>query len=81
MLVLTRGVDEAIMIGHDVEVMVLEVRGDRVRIGIRAPAAVPVHRKEVYEAIQRENVEAARAAKVPAAVVGDLVRRLPRKEG
>jgi carbon storage regulator len=80
-LVLTRGVDEAIMIGHDVEVKVLEVRGDRVRIGIRAPAAVPVHRKEVYEAIQRENVEAARAAKVPAAVVGDLVRRLPRKEG
>ena len=60
MLVLTRQVNESIMIGDAIELMVVEIRGDKVRLGIRAPMGIPVHRKEIYDAIQRENVEAAR---------------------
>ena len=43
------------MVGDDIEITVVDVRGDKVRLGINAPSEVPVHRKEVYEAIQREN--------------------------
>jgi carbon storage regulator len=46
------------MIGDDVEVTIVDVRGDKVRLGITAPKSIPVHRKEVYEAIQREKKEA-----------------------
>jgi len=59
MLVLSRGPEEGIMIGGDVEVRVLDVRGDRVRLGIVAPAAVAIHRKEIFLSIQRENRAAA----------------------
>ena len=55
MLVLSRQRDEIIMIGDDVEVTIVGIRGDKVRIGITAPTHIPVHRKEVYEAIKREN--------------------------
>jgi carbon storage regulator len=58
MLVLTRKVHQSIVIGDDVEVVVLEVRGEQVRLGIKAPKNVSVHRKEVYEQIQGENVSA-----------------------
>jgi carbon storage regulator len=58
MLVLSRQRDETIMIGDDIEITVVDIRGDKVRLGITAPASVPVHRKEVYEAIKRENREA-----------------------
>lgn len=61
MLVLSRGCEETIMIGDDVEVTVLDIRGDKVRLGIRAPSKVPVHRKEVYLAIREENARAAEA--------------------
>lgn len=54
MLVLTRQVNESIMIGDDIEVMVVDIRDDKVRLGIRAPGCVPVHRLEVHEAIKRE---------------------------
>lgn len=60
MLVLSRQRDETIMIGDDIEITVVDIRGDKVRLGITAPSTVPVHRKEVYEAIQRENREAAK---------------------
>ena len=60
MLVLSRQRDETIMIGDDIEITVVDIRGDKVRLGITAPATVPVHRKEVYEAIQRENRDAAK---------------------
>lgn len=60
MLVLSRQKNEAIMIGDDIEIIVVDMRGDRVRLGISAPRQVPVHRKEVYEAIKRENIEASR---------------------
>jgi carbon storage regulator len=59
MLVLSRQRDETIMIGDDIEITVVDIRGDKVRLGINAPASVPVHRKEVYEAIKRENRDAA----------------------
>ncbi len=54
MLVLSRHRDEQIYIGDDIVVTVLEIRGDKVRLGIEAPQEVAVHRREVYEAIQRE---------------------------
>jgi carbon storage regulator len=60
MLVLSRQRDESIIIGDDVVVTIVDVRGDKVRLGIEAPREVPVHRREVYEAIQRENQQAAR---------------------
>jgi carbon storage regulator len=54
MLVLSRQKDESIIIGDDVEITIVDVRGDKVRLGISAPKNITVHRKEVYEAIQRE---------------------------
>ena len=57
MLVLSRQKDESIMIGDNVEITIVDVRGDKVRLGIIAPREVPVHRREVYEAIQHENNE------------------------
>lgn len=54
MLVLSRKKDEVIMIGDDVVITVVDIRGDKVRLGINAPTEMPVHRQEVYEAIQRE---------------------------
>lgn len=59
MLVLSRQRDETIMIGDQIEITVVDIRGDKVRLGINAPRTIQVHRKEVYEAIQRENAEAA----------------------
>ena len=59
MLVLSRQRDQTIVIGDDVEITVVDIRGDKVRLGINAPPEIPVHRKEVYEAIKRENRAAA----------------------
>jgi carbon storage regulator len=59
MLVLSRQRDEVIKIGDDIEITVVDIRGDKVRLGITAPKEVQVHRKEVYEAIRRENRAAA----------------------
>jgi carbon storage regulator len=54
MLVLSRHRDESIMIGDNIVITVVDVRGDKVRLGIDAPTDIPVHRQEVYDAIQRE---------------------------
>ena len=59
MLVLSRKRDEVIKIGDDIEITVVDIRGDKVRLGITAPREVMVHRKEVYEDIRRENQAAA----------------------
>jgi len=59
MLVLTRKPDQSIMVGADIEIMILEVRGEQVRVGIRAPRAVSIHRKEVFDQIREENRSAA----------------------
>lgn len=61
MLVLSRWTGETVMIGDDIRIAIVEVRGDKVRLGISAPTDVPVHRLEVYEAIQRERPIAAEA--------------------
>jgi carbon storage regulator len=57
MLVLTRKIGQSIVIGDEIEVVVLEVRGEQVRVGIRAPKSVSVHRKEIYEQIQTDGTE------------------------
>ena len=62
MLVLSRQRDESIMIGDNIVVTIVDIRGDKVRLGINAPSEIPVHRQEVYEAIQRENIRAASLA-------------------
>lgn len=54
MLVLSRQRDETIMIGHGIQITVVDIRGDKVRLGVLAPKEIPVHRKEVYDAIVRE---------------------------
>ncbi len=59
MLVLSRQRDETIMIGDDIEITIVDIRGDKVRVGINAPKEISVHRKEVYDAIQQENRRAA----------------------
>lgn len=61
MLVLSRKKNESIVINDDITIVVVEIRGDKVRLGIEAPKEVPVHRNEVYEAIRR-NVEMDRGA-------------------
>jgi carbon storage regulator len=75
MLVLSRQRDETIMIGDDVEITVVDIRGDKVRLGITAPSHIPVHRKEVYEAIKRENRAATKMKPE------DLPPELPSKNG
>jgi carbon storage regulator len=60
MLVLSRQRDESIIIGDNIVITIVDIRGDKVRLGINAPTEIPVHRQEVYEAIQRENLKAAR---------------------
>ncbi len=57
MLVLSRQKDESIMIGDEVEITIVDVRGDKVRLGITAPKHIPVHRREIYDAIQREKAQ------------------------
>ena len=64
MLILTRRVGERLMIGDEVSVTVLGVKGNQVRIGVDAPSHVEIHREEIYDRIQSER----RAAKVPSAV-------------
>lgn len=60
MLVLSRLIDEEIIIGDGIRIVVVDIRGDKVRLGIQAPPEVPVHRREVWEAIQREQELSAR---------------------
>lgn len=59
MLVLSRKKNESIVINDDITIVVVEIRGDKVRLGIEAPKEVPVHRNEVYEAIRRSEANAA----------------------
>lgn len=59
MLALSRRCNESIMLGNDIEVSILEVKGDQVKIGIKAPKSLPIYRKEIYLQIQQSNAEAA----------------------
>ena len=71
MLVLSRQRDETIVIGDDIEITVVDIRGDKVRLGINAPKHISVHRKEVYDAIKREHREGAQG-KADSHPVGDV---------
>lgn len=77
MLILTRRVGENVIVGDDIVISVIEVRGDAVRIGIQAPRSVSVHREEVYRELQRANREAASSSD---AAVGELLTQLPARE-
>lgn len=78
MLVLTRKLEEVIVIGGRVEVHVLGIQGDQVRLGFSAPRDIPIFRKEVFEEIQAENLRAARPTEVD---VGALAGSLRDKSG
>ncbi|MCR2824541.1 carbon storage regulator CsrA [Microbacterium sp. zg.Y909] len=76
MLVLTRRIGERVLIGDDIEVTVLDVKGDSVRIGIQAPRETRINRAEIVAAVERENVSAAQAASDDeSALVRALARR------
>jgi carbon storage regulator len=73
MLVLTRKTGEAIQIGEDIEISVISVKGDQVKLGINAPKNVEIHRKEIYLTIQEENAEASKG-------IDNLFNILPKKQ-
>jgi carbon storage regulator len=77
MLVLTRKSNQSIMIGDDIEVSVLSIMGEKVRVGIQAPRDIPVFRKEVYLEIQQENVAAGHGS--ARAEVDEALKRLSNK--
>ena len=79
MLVLSRQRDESIMIGDNIVVTIVDIRGDKVRLGINAPTEIPVHRQEVYEAIQRENLRSSRMDPSDAQAIGKGMAQLPAK--
>ena len=66
MLALTRKKGESLVINNNIEITVLEIRGDQIKIGIQAPKDVPIYRKEVYMQIQKENAEAFSASSLDA---------------
>ncbi len=73
MLVLSRQRDESVIIGDDIIITIVDIRGEKVRLGITAPAHIPVHRKEIYEAIKREAESGRRGG--PPGVVESLAKR------
>jgi carbon storage regulator len=73
MLILARRINETIMIGDQIEVSVVDIRGDQVKIGIRAPRTVKVYRKEVYQVIQEENLKAVQSVPGPLPRLDSLV--------
>jgi carbon storage regulator len=77
MLVLSRKKGQSIMIGHDIEISIIDVQGEQIRLGINAPRSVTIHRKEVFEEIIQENKQAASTAISP-----DVIRtmRIEKKE-
>ncbi len=81
MLVLSRQRDESIIIGDNIVVTIVDIRGDKVRLGINAPTEIPVHRQEVYEAIQRENLRATRLEPKDTREVGKVTRDSQRPNG
>ena len=66
MLALARKSNESIMLGNDIEITVLEIKGDQVKLGIKAPKSVPIYRMEIYLQIQEENRQAVREVDVEA---------------
>ncbi|HOO37125.1 MAG TPA: carbon storage regulator CsrA [Deltaproteobacteria bacterium] len=73
MLILTRKVGEAISIGDDIQISIVEIKGAQVKLGIQAPKNIEVHREEIYQKIQEENKRAALVSKDALGAVEDLV--------
>ena len=73
MLALSRRVGESIIIGDNVEVMVVSVSGDTVKLGIAAPREIPVNRKEIYELIKQENKKAAQSSQINTSELSKLI--------
>lgn len=73
MLVLSRKINESIMVGNDIEIVIIDIRHDKVRIGITAPRALPVHRLEVFDAINR-------GERKPMPSVNDQLRQIAAEE-
>ncbi|MFP4379830.1 MAG: carbon storage regulator CsrA [Candidatus Sumerlaeia bacterium] len=81
MLILTRKSGETIRIGDDIVISVMEIRGNQVRLGINAPRSVTVHRQEVYEQIQEQNIQAAKVSLSDKALVQGLWQKKGAKAG
>ena len=75
MLVLTRKLNESIMIGDEVEITVVDIKGDSIKLGIDAPRDIKVHRKEIFLAIQRENIDAAKASIEHIGDIGGILKK------
>ncbi|MFH2144977.1 MAG: carbon storage regulator CsrA [Candidatus Omnitrophota bacterium] len=80
MLVLSRKPNESIIIGDDVEVKVVEVRGEQVKLGITAPREIPVHRKEVYESIHNQNINATQSKNANLDNISRLFKKKKKEE-
>lgn len=78
MLVLTRKVNESIIIGDDTEIMVVEIKGDQVKLGVKAPRDITVYRGEIYKEIQKENIEAAKSS-IPKEISGLIKKKTTKK--
>lgn len=75
MLILTRKHNESIMVGDNIEIVVLEIKGDQIKLGVQAPKNVKVYRGEVYKEIQGENKEAANTINANLAEIGKLFNK------
>jgi carbon storage regulator len=75
MLILARRTDESIVIGDEIEVSVVDIKGDQVKLGIQAPRSVKVYRREVFEAIQEENRKAAETATTELPSLDDYIKK------
>jgi carbon storage regulator (csrA) len=80
MLILTRKLGESIKIGDDIKISLIDIKGKYIRIGIEAPRNVSVHREEVYQLIQEQNIEASRHEHEKAAEILDKLQKLVKKK-
>lgn len=74
MLVLARKIGQSIVIGNDIELLVIEVRGEQVRLGIEAPKAIPVNRKELLEQKRAQNAQASQTSQMGAGAIAGAIR-------
>ena len=79
MLILSRKKDESIIIGEDIEISVVDIKGDQVKLGIKAPRDIKVYRQEVFTAIQRENLAASKTSTELPAI--DLLQKQKKESG